>query len=74
MLFNKPAVNILREIDTSGIWWCSSAVMFSVRNGKNSIREINGPGNENYEYDSQFLINGKPIAQACASRAFVPYE
>ena len=64
MLFNKPSVNILREIDTSGIWWCSSAVMFSVRNGKNSIREIIGPGNENYEYDSQFLINGNPIAQA----------
>lgn len=64
MFFNNTSVNIIKEIDTTGCWWCSSAVMFCVRNGKNSIREITGPGNEDYEYDSQFLINGKPIAQA----------
>lgn len=64
MLSDNPSVNILRELDTTGCWWCSSAVIFSVRNGKNTIGTICGSGDENYEYSSQMLINGKPLVQA----------
>ncbi len=64
MFFNSTSVNILREIDTGGNWWCSSAVMFSVKNGKNTIRERYGPANEDYELDSQMQINGMPVVQA----------
>ena len=64
MFSDKPSVNILRELDTTGYWWCRSAVMFSVRNGKNTVGTICGFGDENYEYSSQMLINSKPLVQA----------
>ena len=64
MLYKNTSVNILREISTGGNWWCSSAVMFSIRTGKNTICEKYVQVNEDYEYGSQLLINGKPIVQA----------
>ena len=50
MFLNKPEVKIIKEIDTSEHWWCSSAVLFSVKNGKNTISEISGPEDKDYEY------------------------
>ncbi len=64
MFPNNTSVNILKELDTTGCWWCGSAVMFSVKNGKNTIGTICGSGDENYEYLSQMLVNGKPVVQA----------
>ena len=64
MFFDSTSVEIIKEIDTSGCWWCSSAVMFSVKNGKNTICEKYGPANDDYEQSSQMLINGKPVVQA----------
>ena len=63
-LSNKPSVEIIREINTSGYWWCDSAVMFSVRNGKNTIFERFGHEDANYEYSSQMIMDGKLLAQA----------
>ena len=34
MFWNNTEVNIIKEIDTADNWWCSSAVLFSVKNGK----------------------------------------
>lgn len=59
-----PSVHIIKEIDTSGNWWCSSAVMFLVENGKNTICERYGPENDDYECSSQMLIDGRPVIQA----------
>ena len=63
MFWNNTEVNIIKEIDTADNWWCSSAVLFSVKNGKNTICEITGPANKDYEYCSQFQLNGKPLVQ-----------
>ena len=63
MFLNKPEVKIIKEIDTSKLWWCSSAVLFSVKNGKNTISEISGPEDKDYEYVSQLQLNGKPLVQ-----------
>ena len=49
MFWNNTEVNIIKEIDTAdNWWWCSSAVLFSVKNGKNTICEITGPANKDY--------------------------
>ena len=63
MFLDKPEVKIIKEIDTSEHWWCSSAVLFSVKNGKNTISEISGPEDKDYEYVSQLQLNGKPLVQ-----------
>ncbi len=63
-LMKKPCVNIIKEIDTSNAWWCSSAVMFYVSNGTNTICEIRGPGNEGFEVSSQLRFNGKSLVQS----------
>ncbi|MBR3532543.1 MAG: hypothetical protein IKN80_01460 [Clostridiales bacterium] len=64
MFWNNTLVNLIKEIDTSDAWWCSSAVMFSVRNGRNTIYEIDGPDNDDYEHSSQMIINGKALVQS----------
>jgi len=64
MFWNNTIVKIIKEIDTTDKWWCSSAVMFSVKNGKGTICEKYAPENEDYECFSQMLINGKPLAQS----------
>lgn len=64
MFWNKTSVNILKELDTTDKWWCSSAVMFSVKDGKNVICGKCGPENEDYEFLSQLQINGLPVVQS----------
>ena len=63
MFWNKPEVKIIKEIDTAEQWWCSSAVLFSVKNGKNTIRNRFSPIDKDYEYYAQLQLNGKPLAQ-----------
>ena len=63
MFWSKPEVKIIKEIDTAEQWWCSSAVLFSVKNGKNTIRNRFGPLDKDYEYYAQLQLNGKPLAQ-----------
>ncbi len=63
MFCDSTKIKILKEIDTADQWWCSSAVMFSVKNGKNIIGERSSKQNEDYEYFSQMELNGKPLVQ-----------
>ena len=63
MFWNKPEIKIIKEIDTAEQWWCSSAVLFSVKNGKNTICDKFGAMDKDYEYYSQVQLNGKPLAQ-----------
>ena len=63
MFWNKPEVKIIKEIDTTEQWWCSSAVLFSVKNGKNTICDRFGEMDNDYEYYAQLQLNGKPLAQ-----------
>lgn len=63
MLWNKTEVNIIKEIDTADNWWCSSAVLFSVKNGENTICEISSPFNKDYDYYSYLQLNGKTLVQ-----------
>ena len=63
MFGNKAEVKIIKEINTADSWWCSSAVLFSVKNGKNTICETGGPFNKDYEYYSHLQLNGKPLVQ-----------
>ena len=63
MFWNKTEVKIIKEIDTADSWWCGSAVLFSVKNGKNTIGETGGPFNKDYEYFSHLQLNGKPLVQ-----------
>ena len=64
MFWGNTTVKLIKEIDTADNWWCSSAFMFSVRNGKGTICEKYAPENEEYECFSQMQINGKPIVQS----------
>ena len=64
MFWNNTAVNLIKEIDTAKAWWCSSAVMFSVKNGRNTICGIDGPENDDYEHSSQLQLNGKALVQS----------
>lgn len=63
MFWNKPEVKIIKEIDTTEQWWCSSAVLFSVKNGKNTICDRFGEMDNDYEYYAQLQLNGRPLAQ-----------
>lgn len=63
MFLNNTEVKIIKEIDTAGKWWCSSAVLFSVKNGKNTICETVGPESDDYDYCSLLQLNGKPLVQ-----------
>ena len=64
MVFNKPSVSFIKKIDTKGQWWCDYAVMFEVKNGRNTIREIRSPEDEDYDRFVQLQINGKPVVQS----------
>lgn len=64
MFWNNTAVNLIKEIDTAKAWWCSSAVMFSVKNGRNTIFGIDGPENDDYEHSSLLQLNGKALVQS----------
>ena len=64
MLFDDVSVSLIKEVNTADCWWCSSAVMFSVKNGKNTICEKYGTDNDDYEHASLMLIDGKPMVQA----------
>ena len=63
MFWNNTEVQIIKEIDTADKWWCNSAVLFSVKNGKNSICERVAPEDEEYEYLSRFELNGEALVQ-----------
>lgn len=59
----RSKVNILREIDVSKHFWCDSAVLFSVRNGKGTLTHHIGREDSDYQYYSQLILNDKPIMQ-----------
>lgn len=59
----KPEIKIIKDIDTSDKWWCDSAVLFSVKNGKNTICELSGQEDDDYEYNLQMRMNGVPLVQ-----------
>jgi len=63
MFWNKTEVNILKEIDTTDTWWCSSAVLFTVKNGRNTISEKFGPFDKDYECYGHLQLNGMPLIQ-----------
>ena len=63
MISGYPEVKIIKELDTTDKWWCDSAVLFSVKNGKNVICEKTGPENDDYEYYMQMQMNGIPLVQ-----------
>ena len=59
----KPEIKIIKDIDTSDKWWCDSAVLFSVKNGKNTICELSGQEDDDYEYNLQMRMDGVPLVQ-----------
>ena len=63
MFWKNTEVKIIKEIDTTDNWWCRSAVLFSVKNGKNTIVEKASPFNKDYEYYLQLQLNGIPLVQ-----------
>ena len=63
MFEKNPKVTIIKEIDTADKWWCDSAVLFSVKNGKNTISERFGPTGKDYDHYMQLQLNGKPLVQ-----------
>ena len=63
VFWDKTEVKIIKEIDTADNWWCSSAVLFSVKNGKNTIGEKSSPFNKDYEYYSHLQLKGKSLVQ-----------
>lgn len=63
MFSRSPEIKIIKDIDTSDKWWCDSAVLFSVKNGKNTICELAGREDDDYEYNLQMQMNGVPLVQ-----------
>ena len=63
MFWEKTEVKIIRELDTTDKWWCNSAVVFSVKNGKNTICEKWGPEDEDYDRHMHVVLNERPIVQ-----------
>ncbi|MBQ8568731.1 MAG: hypothetical protein IJ446_05895 [Oscillospiraceae bacterium] len=61
---NTSSVNILECIDVSGYPWCSSAVMFTVKNGKGTLTHINGQYNHDYYSKTKLMLNDRPIMQS----------
>lgn len=59
---NKPKVEIVKNINVEAYPWCNSAVLFSVKNGKASLKHIcNDDEYERYWYISQLELNQKPL-------------
>lgn len=64
MISEFPKVNILYEIDTSKYPWCNEAVIFSVKDGKGSIRHKSSESSkEDFSFYSQLILEEKPIMQ-----------
>ena len=63
MFSRSPEIKIIKDIDTSDKWWCDSAVLFSVKNGKNTICELSGREDDDYEYNLQMQMNWVPLVQ-----------
>ena len=64
MFWNKTKVNFIKELDTTGKWWCDSAVMFTVKNGRNVIREVIGPDEKDYNHLVYLQVGDKPLIQS----------
>lgn len=66
-MFGKKSCDIemIGEVDVTDMERYSSAVLISVRNGKGALTHRIGPEEkDDYYYNSQLLLNGKPIIQS----------
>lgn len=62
---SRCKIKIIGEIDVTDIFWCNSAVLISVKNGKGALTHRRGPEDDkDYSFNSQLLLNGKPIIQS----------
>ena len=62
MIFGKKIqIQIQKILDVSAVSWCSSALLFRVRNGADVLTERR---TNNYDYRSQLLLHGRPLIQA----------
>lgn len=64
MILNRTRVEMIQNIDVSNIGWCNEAVIFHVINGKGSFTHRISEEDDEYDFCSQLLLNGKPIIQA----------
>ena len=67
MIFGKKLqIQAVRQMDVSRVSWCSSALLFRVRNGAGALthRTTKEAGYPDYNYRSQLLLNGRPLIQA----------
>ena len=64
MILNRTRVEMIQNIDVSNIGWCNEAVIFHVINGKGSFTHRISEEDDEYDFYSQLLLNGKPIIQS----------
>ena len=64
MILNRTRVEMIQNIDVSNIGWCNESVIFHVINGKGSFTHRISEEDDEYDFYSQLLLNGKPIIQA----------
>lgn len=61
---NAPKVKIMNSINVDGYPWCNSAIMFSVKNGKASLKHVCSDIDDDYWYKSHLMLNNRPLLQA----------
>ncbi len=62
-MFRTAQVTKLNISATESSQWCKDAVFFKVQNGRGKLCHISGPAGRDYNYPSQFCLNGKPLVQ-----------
>lgn len=63
-MFNLPKVEIIKLVDVKDVDWCEEAVLFRVKRGKGTLTHRISEEDEEYMYNSQLLLNDRPIIQA----------
>lgn len=63
MIIEYPKVKIHKSIHTEPYRWCKDALLIQVIHGKSALTRIYTKENQDYYYQSQLLLNGKPIMQ-----------
>ena len=64
MLLNQTRIEVIRNIDVSNIVWWNEAVLFHVTNGKGTFTHRFSKEDEECNFYSQLLLEGKPLIQA----------
>lgn len=60
-----PRITITENINVDKYPWCNSAIMFSVKNGKDTLKHVYGKIDKvDYQYNSHLMLNGFPLLQA----------